>query len=57
MLENGISEIEVICQDTTRYGTDIYSKSQLVELAEALEAIPGNFRFRLFYMYPDTLTF
>jgi ribosomal protein S12 methylthiotransferase len=57
MLAQGISEIEIICQDTTRYGTDLYEEPRLLELLEAIEAIPGNFRFRLFYLYPDTLTF
>lgn len=47
----------MICQDTTRYGDDIYGDSHLVELAEALNAIDGDFKFQTFYMYPDTLTF
>lgn len=57
MLDQGISEIEIICQDTTRYGTDIYGEPKLFDLLEAIEAIPSDFRFRLFYLYPDNLTF
>ncbi len=58
MINSGIREIELICQDTTRYGTDLYNgESRLFELLEALDAIPGDFRFRIFYLYPDTLTF
>lgn len=57
MIDSGIREIEIICQDTTRYGTDIYDEPRLFELLEKLDALPGDFRFRLFYLYPDTLTF
>lgn len=57
MIDSGIREIEIICQDTTRYGTDIYGEPRLFELLEQLDALSGDFRFRLFYMYPDTLTF
>ncbi len=58
MLENGIREIEIISQDTTRYGADFSEdgESKLLELFEAIDAIPGDFRFRAFYLYPDTLT-
>ena len=37
MLESGISEIEIIAQDTTRYGTDLYGKPSLLELLHAIE--------------------
>jgi ribosomal protein S12 methylthiotransferase len=57
MVASGISEIEIICQDTTRYGTDIYEESRLIELLERIDALPESFKFRLFYLYPDTLTF
>lgn len=59
MVESGISEIEIISQDTTRYGTDLHpqGESMLFELLEALEASPLDFKYRLFYLYPDTLTF
>lgn len=56
MLANGIREIQIIAQDTTRYGTDLYGEPRLFELLEKIEAIPGDFKFRLYYMYPDILT-
>lgn len=57
MLESGIKEIEIISQDTTRYGSDINNgDSLLFELLEKIEEIPGDFKYRLFYLYPDTLT-
>lgn len=56
MLANGIREIQIIAQDTTRYGTDLYGEPKLFELLERIEAIPGDFTYRLYYMYPDILT-
>ena len=38
MLRSGIREIEIIAQDTTRYGTDLNDgESMLFELLERLE--------------------
>lgn len=56
MLTNRIREIQIIAQDTTRYGTDLYEEPKLFELLEKIEAIPGDFKYRLYYMYPDILT-
>ncbi|MDD2516189.1 MAG: radical SAM protein, partial [Candidatus Gracilibacteria bacterium] len=56
MIENGISEIIIIAQDTTRYGTDLYKEPKLMELLEKIENLKGDFKFRLLYMYPDNLT-
>lgn len=56
MITNGIEEIILIAQDTTRYGTDIYGKSMLFELLQEIDKIKWNFRFRLLYLYPDILT-
>lgn len=56
MIENGISEIIIIAQDTTRYGTDLYKEPKLMELLEKIENLKWDFKFRLLYMYPDNLT-
>ncbi|MDD5376907.1 MAG: MiaB/RimO family radical SAM methylthiotransferase [Candidatus Gracilibacteria bacterium] len=56
MLASGIREVQIIAQDTTRYGTDLYGEPRLFELLEQIEAIPGDFTYRLYYMYPDILT-
>ncbi|MDD3302411.1 MAG: MiaB/RimO family radical SAM methylthiotransferase [Candidatus Gracilibacteria bacterium] len=52
----GAKEIEIISQDTTRYGIDLYEKPSLFALLEEIEKINLDFKFRLFYMYPDILT-
>ena len=41
MAENGVTEIVVIAQDTTRYGEDLYGESKLPELLEKLCEING----------------
>ncbi len=51
-----VKEIEIISQDTTRYGTDLYGEARLFELLEEIEKIDLDFRYRLFYLYPDILT-
>ncbi|HBB03905.1 TPA: hypothetical protein DCZ39_03315 [Patescibacteria group bacterium] len=39
MVKSGIKEIILIAQDTTRYGTDLYGKPQLLELLKKLDAL------------------
>lgn len=56
MITNGIEEIILIAQDTTRYGTDLYGKPMLFELLQEIDKLKGNFKFRLLYLYPDILT-
>jgi ribosomal protein S12 methylthiotransferase len=56
MLSQGIKEVQIISQDTTRYGSDLYGEVKFIELLEAIEAIPGDFTYRVYYLYPDILT-
>ncbi len=52
----GVKEINLIAQDTTRYGLDIYGKYSLADLVKAITentAIPW---IRLLYCYPDKIT-
>lgn len=56
MLDAWIKEIEIISQDTTRYWTDLYWESKLYDLLEEIDKIPWDFKIRLFYMYPDSMT-
>ncbi len=56
LVNNWVKEIEIISQDTTRYWTDLYWDPRLFELLEKINSINLDFRFRVFYMYPDTLT-
>ncbi len=56
LLEGGAREINLIAQDTTAYGRDLYGHSRLPELLKALLKIPGDFWIRLLYAYPGHLT-
>ena len=49
----GVKEINVISQDTTYYGLDLYKKKMLPELLERLAGIPKLEWIRLHYTYPD----
>ena len=55
-VSEGVYEINLISQDTTRYGFDIYKKNSLVELLDKLCQIEGDFKIRLLYLYPDIVT-
>lgn len=53
LVAQGVKELIVIAQDTTRYGVDLYGAYKLGELLEALNAIEDLKWIRLQYMYPD----
>lgn len=56
LANNGIEEIVVIAQDTTKYGVDIYGKSCLAELLDRLCKIEKIKWIRFLYAYPETIT-
>ncbi|WP_312643559.1 30S ribosomal protein S12 methylthiotransferase RimO [Hydrogenoanaerobacterium sp.] len=56
LAKNGVKELNVIAQDTTRYGKDIYGKLMLPELLDKLCEIEGLHWIRILYGYPDTIT-
>lgn len=51
-----IKELNVIAQDTTSYGTDIYNKPSLDKLFLQLAKIKSLKWIRLLYAYPSTVT-
>jgi ribosomal protein S12 methylthiotransferase len=53
LAEMGVKEINVISQDTTYYGMDLYKKRMLPGLLEQLAGIHGLEWIRLHYTYPD----
>ncbi len=56
LVGNGVKEINVIAQDTTRYGEDLYGKLMLPELLKKLCGIEGLQWIRILYCYPDRIT-
>ena len=53
---DGIKELIVIAQDTTRYGEDLYGEPKLHELLPKLCEIDGLEWIRILYCYPDRLS-
>lgn len=56
LADNGVKEIVVIAQDTTRYGEDNYGKPMIAELLKELCKIDGLKWIRTLYSYPERLT-
>ena len=54
--ENGVKELIIIAQDTTRYGKDIYGRFSLDRLLTELVKIDGIHWIRLHYFYPEAIT-
>ncbi|WP_295100277.1 30S ribosomal protein S12 methylthiotransferase RimO [uncultured Candidatus Kuenenia sp.] len=52
MASEGVKEINIISQDTTSYGLDIYGKQMLHVLLEKIAAIEGIQWIRLLYAHP-----
>lgn len=52
----GVTELNIIAQDTTRYGEDIYGESRLPQLLDELCKIDGIRWIRLLYCYPERIT-
>ncbi|MFH0939679.1 MAG: radical SAM protein [Planctomycetota bacterium] len=52
----GAQEINLIAQDTTSYGRDLYGRLALAELLRALMKVKGPRWFRLMYAYPKLIT-
>ena len=52
LVAQGVKEFQVIAQELTYYGIDLYKKQMLPELIEKMAAIPGVKWIRLHYAYP-----
>lgn len=56
MVRNGVRELIVIAQDTTRYGIDLYGEYKLPELLKKLCEIEELKWIRVLYCYPERVT-
>lgn len=52
LVAKGVKEFQVIAQELTYYGVDLYQKQMLPELIEKISDIPGVEWIRLHYAYP-----
>ena len=56
LAENGVKELIVVAQDTTKYGIDLYGELKLAELLRELCKIDGIEWIRTLYCYPESIT-
>ena len=53
LVGEGVKEFQIIAQELTYYGIDLYGSQKLPELIEQMAAIPGVEWIRLHYAYPN----
>ena len=53
---DGVKELIVVAQDTSRYGIDLYGERRLAELLRELCRIDGFVWIRVHYLYPDEMS-
>ncbi len=56
LAEQGVKEVILIAQDTTRYGIDLYDEFRLPKLLDELQKIEGIQWIRMLYSYPEMIT-
>lgn len=54
LISIGVKEFNIIAQELTYYGIDIYKKQMLPELIERMAQVPGVEWIRLHYAYPTS---
>ena len=52
LVSQGVKEFQVIAQELTYYGIDLYKKQMLPELIKRISDVPGVEWIRLHYAYP-----
>lgn len=53
LVQNGVKEFNIIAQDLSYYGLDLYKKQELPRLIDSIATIPGVEWIRLHYAYPN----
>ena len=56
LAEAGVTELLLVAQETTLYGTDLYGEKKLPELLHKLCEIDGFKWIRILYCYPEEIT-
>lgn len=52
LVDRGVKEINVIAQDLSYYGIDLYGRQSIAPLVDAMAQVPGVEWIRLHYAYP-----
>ncbi len=53
LAKNGVKELIIIAQDTSKYGIDLYNEKKLHEVIRRLSDIQGIEWIRIHYLYPE----
>ncbi len=53
LVSRGVKELQVIAQELTFYGMDLYHEQKIAELVERIADVPGVEWIRLHYAYPS----
>lgn len=53
LTKQGVKEFNIIAQDLSYYGTDLYGKQEIARLVEEISGIEGVEWIRLHYLYPN----
>lgn len=56
LAKDGVVELNLLAQEITEYGKDIYGKRMLPELLKELVKVEGIKWIRLYYMYPNSIS-
>ena len=56
LVAEGVREINLVAQDTTSYGIDLYGRPRLVDLLKELCSVQGRFWLRILYSYPKNFS-
>lgn len=56
LAQSGVKEINLLAQETTEYGLDLYNKKALPDLLKELVKVEGIDWIRCYYMFPNSLT-
>jgi ribosomal protein S12 methylthiotransferase len=56
LVADGVRELNIVAQDTTYYGLDLYGKPRLADLLRELDQIEGLDWIRVMYLYPMYFT-
>ena len=57
LVSKGVKEFQIIAQELTYYGIDIYKKQKIAELVERISDIEGVEWIRLHYAYPSNFPY
>lgn len=56
LVADGVRELNIVAQDTTYYGLDLYGRTRLAELLTELDQVEGLDWIRVMYLYPMYFT-